>query len=283
MTANAPARTVDPAERFGFGRNWQRFLASVDDARIAAAERSLAEFLGVARLDGQRFLDIGSGSGLFSLAARRLGAHVDSVDFDPESVACARHLRQTHFPNDPDWTVQQGSVLDRELMSRLGPADIVYSWGVLHHTGALWEAFGNALAAAAPGGLVFVALYNDQGWISRYWTVVKRLYNRSAVARALLLALHAPVYVGLRWLWQRLRGRKPERGMNLWHDLVDWLGGWPFEVATPAAVTAFAAACGFDSVRTRTVGRRHGCNEFLFRRRRALPASFIAWPQSGRA
>lgn len=267
MTGALLTRSVDPAERFEFGRNWQRYLQALDDARIEAAERSLVEFLGRPSLESCHFFDIGSGSGLFSLAARRLGARVTSLDYDPDSVACTAALRSRYYPDDPGWTVRQGSVLDRLLVDSLGPADIVYSWGVLHHTGAMWQAMANAMAAVDSGGSAFLAIYNDQGWISRYWALVKRLYNRAPVARAFLLALHAPIHVGLRWVWQRLRGRRPERGMALWHDLVDWVGGWPFEVASPDTVTAFARDRGFELVRLRTVGRRHGCNEFLFRRK----------------
>src|SRR5688572_25375759 len=129
--------------RFEFGANWLRFLAVVDDRRIAEAESSLMHMLGVEELTGQTFLDIGSGSGLFSLAARRLGASVHSFDYDPQSVACTTELRRRYCPNDPQWRVQRASVLDDEFMHGLGTFDIVYSWGVLHHTGQMWRALAS--------------------------------------------------------------------------------------------------------------------------------------------
>src|SRR2546423_4135246 len=126
--------------RFEFGKNWSRFLAELDDRRIARAEESLREMLEITDLRGKNFLDVGSGSGLFSLAARRLGARVHSFDYDPQSVACTRELRRRFFPDDAQWQVEEGSALDEKFVRALGTVDVVYSWGVLHHTGAMWRA-----------------------------------------------------------------------------------------------------------------------------------------------
>ena len=133
------------------------------EERILAAEHALQNLLEVNRLDGRSFLDIGSGSGLSSLAARRLGARVHSFDFDPQSVACTKELRRRYFPSDTDWIVERDSVLDTARMRALGTFDIVYSWGVLHHTGRMWDALENAAIPVAPGGKLFVAIYNDTG------------------------------------------------------------------------------------------------------------------------
>jgi 2-polyprenyl-6-hydroxyphenyl methylase/3-demethylubiquinone-9 3-methyltransferase len=259
--------------RFAFGENWSRFLRVLDDGRIAEAERSLSAALGGLR--GRTFLDAGSGSGLFSLAARRLGARVRSFDYDPESVACTAELKRRCFPEDPEWTVEQGSVLDAAWLSSLGTFDVVYSWGVLHHTGDLWAALGNACAAVAPQGLLYVSIYNDQGWPSRAWTHVKKLYNGAPPLRPLLLAASllqqwGPISVAdlvrLRPfdVWRRY-GKN--RGMSPWHDLVDWVGGYPFQVAKPEEVFDFCAARGFSLQKLRTVAGSLGCNEFVFARR----------------
>src|SRR5947208_11721581 len=170
-------REVTAGRRFGFGRNWASFLKRLNEARIAEAEKNLIEFLGEKSLAGRSFLDVGSGSGLSSLAARRLDARVTSFDYDGQSVACTEELRRRYRPDDPSWIIEQGSVLDTEYLAGLGQFDIVYSWGVLHHTGAMWQAMENAVIPVAPGGKLFIAIYNDTGTQSRRWHAIKRVYN----------------------------------------------------------------------------------------------------------
>lgn len=269
-------RQVATGERFEFGRNWARFLSVLDDARIAEAERSLRRMLGVDTLQGRTFLDIGSGSGLFSLAAMRLGARrVHSFDFDPNSVGCTQELRRRYFPDDARWVVERGNALEPTYLESLGTWDIVYSWGVLHHTGQMWPALANAAGRVAPGGTLFIAIYNDQGWVSRLWHRVKVLYNRNAVTRALVIAVYFP-YFALSGLavdvlkrqnpFTRYREYKKVRGMSKVHDWYDWLGGLPFEVARPEQIFDFYRERGFQLQRLRTCGGGLGCNEFVFGR-----------------
>ncbi|CAM5787365.1 Ubiquinone biosynthesis O-methyltransferase, mitochondrial [Rhizobacter fulvus] len=259
------AREIETGERFAFGANWARFLRHLDDVRILEAEQSLQQMLGIQSLQGLRFLDAGSGSGLFSLAARRLGASVHSFDYDPKSVACTHALRQRYARDDALWRVEEGSVLDTRYLADLGTFDIVYSWGVLHHTGQMWTAIDNVSRRVSAGGRLFIAIYNDQGGISRYWTGVKRLYNRNAAARTLLIAVYTPYFICLRWMYRRLTGLgRIKRGMTLWYDMLDWLGGYPFEVAKPEEVFRFLQTRGFTMREMTTAGGTGACNEFLF-------------------
>ncbi len=146
------ASEVTAGQRFEFGANWTRFLRLLNEDRIKQAEQSLRDMLGFDDLTDKRFLDIGSGSGLFSLAARRLGASVHSFDYDLQSVACTQELKHRYFPDDTAWVVDEASVLDREYLSRLGQFDVLYSWGVLHHTGAMWQALENVAPLVNGGG-----------------------------------------------------------------------------------------------------------------------------------
>jgi 2-polyprenyl-3-methyl-5-hydroxy-6-metoxy-1,4-benzoquinol methylase len=258
------ASEISRGQRFEFGANWTQFLNVLNEEGIAQAEKSLKDMLGVRDLASKRFLDVGSGSGLFSLAARRLGATVHSFDYDPESVGCTQELKRRHFPDDCGWTVEQASVLDREYLAGLGHFDVVYSWGVLHHTGAMWLALENVASLVAEGGQLFISIYNDQGWISSYWRTVKKVYARSAILRWPLLLLHGSYLFGLRWVARAVTGRlKLQRGMSLWHDTVDWIGGYPFEVARPEAIFRFFRELGFVLHELKTCGGRHGCNEFV--------------------
>ena len=265
-------------QRFEFGANWRSFLARMTPARIAEAESSLAGMLGSKTLNGVRFLDIGCGSGLFSLAARRLGAEVWSFDYDPISVQCAEELKRIHLGDDQGLHIQRGSVLDTAFMDSLGSFDVVYSWGVLHHTGEMWTALDNACRSVRPNGRLFIAIYNDQGMRSRAWWHVKRTYNRLPIpARPLYLAFFSMWFelgaVGAA-IFRRDPGRlvtrwtqyESLRGMSRWHDLVDWIGGFPFEVATPAEILEFCRMRGFAAERVVTCGGRLGCNEFVLER-----------------
>jgi len=264
---------VEAGGRFEFGRNWQRFLRTLDEPRIAAAEQGLRSMLEAETLNGKSFIDIGSGSGLMSLAARRLGARVHSFDFDPSSVSCTAALRSRYFPQDAQWSVARGSILDADALRSLGRFDIVYSWGVLHHTGSMWEAVANAAELVGAGGLIFIALYNDQGRASRMWKAVKQLYNRlPAFARWLVVVPAFARLWGPTLIRDALHGAPlrswsaygRERGMAPWRDVIDWVGGLPFEVATPEQVFDFLSLRGFTLRRLKTCGGGHGCNEFVF-------------------
>jgi len=258
------ASEVEQGKRFEFGANWARFLTILNEERIKQAEQSLMAMLGQQDLNGKTFLDIGSGSGLFSLAAYRLGAKVHSFDYDPQSVECTRELQRRYCPDNSKWIVEQASALDQDYLQKLGQFDVVYSWGVLHHTNQMWQALENVVPLVKVKGQLFIAIYNDQGFISDYWTAVKRIYNKNLVGRVFTVCIHYPYLFVLRWLIRKLSGRSIERGMDIWRDMLDWLGGYPFEVAKPEEIYSFFQNRDFVLRRLKTCGGRMGCNEFVF-------------------
>jgi 2-polyprenyl-6-hydroxyphenyl methylase/3-demethylubiquinone-9 3-methyltransferase len=273
---------VARGERFEFGKNWARFLSTLNEDKILRAEESLRGMLEVTNLEGKRFLDIGSGSGLFSLAARRLGAQVHSFDYDPHSAGCTQELRRRYFPHDSQWNVEQGSALDASYVASLGQFDVVYSWGVLHHTGDMWTGLENASHAVAPGGKLFIAIYNDTGTQARRWLAIKKAYNRLPGFLKTPFAIAVSVPDELKSLlsntargrpgdyfrkWTEAYGRGA-RGMNHWHDIIDWVGGYPYEVAGPDEIFDFYRARGYTLTRMHCTGVGLGCNEFVFVRTR---------------
>ena len=263
--------------RFEFGENWLDFNRNLGDEQIKEAERSLLKLLRCDTLKGQTFLDVGSGSGLFSLAARRLGARVHSFDYDPSSVRCTQQLREYHLADDPDWKVERGSILDPDYVRRLGQFDIVYAWGVLHHSGAMRDAIANAASAVTPTGLFTFALYRRTR-LCRLWRAEKRWYaSASLAAQRRARAIYIGLLFRLRFL---VRGRdfashvanyKKNRGMDFSHDVHDWLGGYPYESISSDEVDALMGRLGFACVHRDdtpvTFGLYgSGCAEYLYRR-----------------
>jgi len=279
MATHTNAPDTHAEARFSFGQNWQRFLRTVDERRIEEAEASLRAFLEVDHLRGRTFLDLGCGSGLFSLAAQRLGAEqVVSLDYDDASVDVTTELRRRFAPHASNWRVHRGDVLDAASLHQHGRFDVVYAWGVLHHTGHMWGALDNIIQSVTTDGRLFIAIYNDQGLTSRMWLAVKRSYNRLPgwTQPACVALVMAPRELRFA-IAETLAGRpfgyfrswteyRRNRGMSRWHDLVDWVGGLPFEVAKPEEIFDFYRSRGFELERLTTSGGGLGCNQFVFRR-----------------
>lgn len=233
---------------FPFGKNWQQFLSNIGEDQVRQACQSLKSFLEVQDLAGKNFVDIGCGSGLFSYAAYLLGARqIVSMDVDPFSVACAQYLHEK-AGRPAHWTIRHGSVLDASCLSELGTFDIVYSWGVLHHTGSMWQAIENSARLVSKEGLYYIALYNrvEGRFGSQMWVKIKKLYNVSPKPVKWLIQL---VFILIRHVGRNiLRLKNPfkvlrnfgaERGMRWRTDMIDWLGGYPYEFATVEEVFSF--------------------------------------------
>jgi SAM-dependent methyltransferase len=263
------------AEAYWFGKNWKQFLEeNYSDERLLEAEESLKSLLGNDGLVGKTFMDIGCGSGLFSLAAWRLGASkVTSFDVDQDSIECCRHLAsQIGRKDNREWNIVQGSILDRNLLNDLPVSDVVYSWGVLHHTGNMWQAIENAGRLVAPGGLLMIGIYNWQGGRrgTATWQKLKKWYCKAP-------RWQRRIWEGLYIAWKlfymvlvlrnpvtHIRNYKQNRGMSWFRDVSDWLGGYPYEAATPEEILDFVRRrYGFQLIKQK-VNCGLGISEFLF-------------------
>jgi 2-polyprenyl-6-hydroxyphenyl methylase/3-demethylubiquinone-9 3-methyltransferase len=260
--------------RFGFGKNWEDYVQkNFSDERVEISRQHLLAFLELEDLQGKTFLDIGCGSGLHSLAALRSGAAgIFSFDYDDDSVATTRKLREM-AGNPAQWEVQQGSILDLDFLRSIQPADIVYSWGVLHHTGAMWKAMDNTVRLAGKDGLLYIALYDHEIHVNppaEFWLEVKQRYNRSTEWGKRKMELW--------YVWEHMLYRRPtnlprlikraieykrSRGMALYNDIVDWLGGWPMEFARRADVKQWTERQGLELLKMKT-GEAN--TEYLFRK-----------------
>jgi SAM-dependent methyltransferase len=258
---------VTARSAFSFGENWLNFSRLLDEQRVQEAMNSLTTLLAVPDLRKLTFVDVGAGSGLFSIAAVRLGAlRVLALDRDANCLkAIQDNARRFLSPAD-------ASRLEYRLVDILDPAstpldrfDIVYAWGSLHHTGALWDAIKNTASLCGPRGRFVLAVYNETPF-SRHWLTAKRFYHGApGPMRMLLVAMLA----GPRMLVRALKGRRvasAERAMSVWYDAVDWLGGLPYEWAAPSQVAECLDRLGFRLERS-VLTQRHGCNEFVFVRR----------------
>jgi len=260
-------------KRFEFGKNWQLFLKTINNEKIDRAKISLENLILSNDLSNKTFLDIGSGSGLFSLSAYKLGAKVTSFDYDEFSVEATKYMREKFASNDKEWLIQQGDVLDDNYIKSLGKFDIVYSWGVLHHTGNMYRALDNASKCVNANGILVVAIYNTQ-LLTPVWKKIKKFYvSAPFVVKKSMEYFYTLYFATGLFVVDLLRFRNPfkryknsTRGMTLYTDVVDWIGGYPFETASPEEIFHFYKERGFQLENMITVGGKMGCNEFMFKK-----------------
>jgi SAM-dependent methyltransferase len=256
----------DDSITFSFGENWSDFVTGVNAEIMEGARQDLEAWLDKEDVEGKTVLDIGSGSGIHSSALLALGAsRLRSFDYDPHSVSATTKMYESAGKPD-NWEISEGSVLDKEFVSSLGSYDLVYSWGVLHHTGSMWEAIENAITCVKPGGKFFIALY-AAGPRFEADLALKQKYNAASPRGKRMMEY--------RWIANLMHQRlmafknpfawneKRIRGMNVYHDLVDWLGGLPYEVASEDETVVFCRKRNLVLDRIKVYGEG-ACNIFLF-------------------
>lgn len=264
----------DSSQQFDFGENWQNFSANaLTDDRVSQAAKDLENLCSGIELRNRLFLDIGFGQGLSLLSAAMMGAKTVGCDINPK---CATVLdrNRAFFPSlkfTPKVVV--GSILEDSVVHVLrtfgndeGAYEIVHSWGVLHHTGEMEKGIRHAASLVAPGGFFILAIYNRH-WSSLIWSYIKWTYVKLPKwAQKATIWLLFPVIYAAKWL---VTGKDPkiqERGMDFYYNVVDWVGGHPYEYATRESIVSAVAGLGFSAVRVIPAIVPTGCNQFVFRR-----------------
>lgn len=260
---------------FKFGENWSSYSDLINEDRIRSSVEGLQKLLGDNGVLEKRFLDIGCGSGLHSFAALLLGAkEIVATDLDSDSVKTTEKVLAKHGAGKP-YRVMRISVFD--LPDQLKPDfDVVYSWGVLHHTGAMVEAISRAAAMVVPNGLFVFALYRKTPYCG-LWRAEKKWYSKASLRQQ---EIARTIYILFFRLGLCLTGRsfkryvaeyKKMRGMEFLHDVHDWLGGYPYESISPPEVDRLLREHGFALVRrfTRpglTAVLGSGCDEYVYQK-----------------
>lgn len=253
---------------FSFGKNWESFISTVSDEQVRSALLDIEQWLGREKITGKTILDIGCGSGIHSLAFLMLGAErIDSFDYDISSVNATRSLWERNAKSER-WNIFQGSILDTGFTGRLPAYDIVYAWGVLHHTGDMWSAINNAAALVRDGGYLWISIYVKGPRYSSHLQLKKRYNAASALGKWWMETVFIIKIMG----WRALNLKNPfawnekkSRGMDTYHDIVDWLGGLPYEVASEDEVVRFCLERSFVLYRIKVIGEG-GCNVYVFRK-----------------
>ena len=258
--------------RFDFGRNWDRFSRrALTPSHAAQARADFAGLVDGVELADRAFLDVGFGQGLSLLSAAALGARTAGCDLDPLCAAVLRRNAELF----PEVSVDEiplivGSILESDIQAQIRALaedgfDVVHAWGVLHHTGDMWRAIGIAAGLVAPRGHLVLAIYNRH-WTSPIWRRIKWLYCRMPGAGRLMVAVLYPIIWTAKLAVTRQNPLRQQRGMDFYHDVVDWVGGYPYEFSAPGPLRARLEALGFELLRLRPPRVPTGCNEFVFRR-----------------
>jgi len=251
---------------FDFGKNWQAYSKNALNAtKLDASKADLERLVGLDKIKGKTFLDIGSGSGIHAIAAKTLGAEkVIGFDISAESIQAAQG-NANRFNNQGNITFYRHSILS-DAYKKFGTFDIVYSWGVLHHTGDMWRAIHNSMDLVNKNGLFVIAIYNKH-WSSPAWRFIKYIYNvvPKLIKKVMIFFFYWIILVA-KFLVTFKNPFRKKRGMNFYYDVIDWVGGYPYEYASKTEVENFFNINNFTLIKYLKPQVPTGCGEFVFQK-----------------
>jgi SAM-dependent methyltransferase len=259
---------------FDFGENWANFSAhALDSGKVVQSAGAFRELVQGIDLTGRSFLDIGFGQGLGLLNAATLGARAVGCDINPKCAEVLTRNRSLYPDLQAEIPAVVGSILDPQVTAQLRALsgdrgfDIVHSWGVLHHTGDMATAIAHAAGLVAKDGHLIIAIYNRH-WSSKPWWLIKRIYVSSPpFLQRLMIGAFTPIIRFAKWLVTGGNAASQGRGMDFHYDVIDWVGGYPYEYGSLAEIDRLVAAHGFETIRHVPAQVPTGCNEFVYRRR----------------
>jgi 2-polyprenyl-3-methyl-5-hydroxy-6-metoxy-1,4-benzoquinol methylase len=258
---------MEKVMHFEFGKNWQSYSKkSLTPARMEQSRCAFRDLVTGIDMRDKKFIDIGFGQGLSLLAAAGMGAQVLGIDADKDNIEALRTVQQSiGYPEAVEVCI--ASILDDHFVDEYrGRYDIVHSWGVLHHTGNMMKAIENACSLVAERGHFICAIYNRH-WSSPLWKIIKWSYNRlPSLFQRTMIAIFYPVIYAAKLLVTREDPKKTDRGMDFLHDVVDWVGGYPYDYAGIEEIRNYVCRQGFICLRIRPAQVPTGCNEFVFQK-----------------
>lgn len=256
--------------QFNFGLNWKEFsLKALSEERVESARRDFRALIGDIQLENKTFLDIGCGQGLSALIASEEHADVVCNDINHISEQLLK-LNKAHFDISNPITFIKGSILEKSIIEKIKEChteyDIVHSWGVVHHTGNMYSAIDALCNLVKKEGYLVLAIYNRH-WSSPYWKLIKYLYNKSPnlIRRMMICLFYYIIYIA-KYLVTHKSPMEKQRGMDFYYDVIDWVGGYPYEYASIQEISDYVETKGFKLVKSISAEVPTGCNEMIFKR-----------------